>query len=124
MREYIWWPVASPEALGALGRKIYIDAGFDECGAVREVFARGGSKHGEQIDFGLDALAIDLSLSLQSGTSLLELAELAPQQYEHHLCPPEAGAALRLSARVVIAAIVHRLIQIECDVGPDKRRAA
>lgn len=116
--ERIYWPIdqGSSAALGALGRKVFLTAGFDASGRVLEVFLRGGSKHGERIDFALDDLAIDISHRLQAGATLLQLlATPALAELAVHLAPDEH--ARRLPIIIVVEAILHRLVQIECWVN-------
>jgi hypothetical protein len=113
--ERIYWPIdqGGSAALGALGRKVFLTAGFDASGRVLEVFLRGGSKHGERIDFALDELAIDISQRLQAGATLLQLlTTVAMHEMSAHLVGDVD--APRLPAIIVIEAILHRLVQIEC----------
>ncbi len=110
------WRPAAGEALGALGRKVYVDAGFDPATRrVQEIFARGGSKVGEDIDTNLDRIANSLSVLLQIGTPLEKLAEDAPARLAHYLVGPAAPEKLQLAARIAIAAIIHAAIQLEAE---------
>lgn len=115
---WIYWPIDAGKqaALGALGRKVFMTAGFDPAtGRVVEVFLRGGSKHGDRIDFALDQLAIDISRRIQAGTSLFELlTTLALYELSEHLVADDQRGAPRFPIVLVIEAILHRLVQIEC----------
>lgn len=116
--EWIYWPIDAGKqaALGALGRKVFITAGFDPAtGRVVEVFLRGGSKHGDRIDFALDELAIDISRRLQAGASLFDLlTTLALYELSEHLVADDQRGASRFAIVLVIEAILHRVVQIEC----------
>lgn len=122
--ETLFWPVAADAAapLGALGRKVFLTAGFDPAtGRVIEVFLRGGSKHGDRVDFALDDLAIDISRRLQAGTSLFDLlVTVALAELARHLSPD--GDAPRFQFVIVVEAIIHRLVQIECALAAELAR--
>lgn len=122
--EALYWPVAAGQAapLGALGRKVFLTAGFNPAtGRVLEVFLRGGSKHGDRLDFALDELAIDTSRRLQAGESLLDLlSTIALAELARHLSPD--GDAPRFEFVIVVEAIVHRLVQIECSLAAELGR--
>lgn len=111
---YYPWRLDEGAALGALGQKVYVRVGFTPTGRVGEIFCRGGSKHGERIDFALDKIGHALSVLLQIGEPLERLAELAPLKLAHYLL--EEGASIRQQqmARCAIGAIVHAAIQLEC----------
>ena len=122
--EAIFWPIdrGAAAALGALGRKVFLTAGWDTTtGRVVEVFLRGGSKHGDRVDFALDELAIDLSRRLQSGTPLLQMLHtVALAELAEHLLP--AANAPRFPSVLVVEAVLHRLIQIECHLVDELAR--
>jgi hypothetical protein len=120
--EPLYWPIdnGASAGLGALGRKVFVTAGWcTSSGRVLEVFLRGGSKHGDRIDFALDALAIDISKRLQAGASLLSLlTTLALYDLSEHLVVDRNAA--RLPIVIVVEAILHRLVQIECAIAAER----
>lgn len=115
--ETIYWPVdrGAQEALGVLGRKVFVTAGYDRCTRrVFEVFLRGGSKHGDRVDFALDALAIDISRRLQVGATLFDLLTTrALYELSEHLVG-DRHQGPRFPLVLVVEAVLHRLVQIEC----------
>jgi hypothetical protein len=122
--EAIYWPIdrGAAAALGVLGRKVFLTAGWDpSTGRVVEVFLRGGSKHGDRIDFALDELAIDLSRRLQAGAPLLQLLHtVALAELAEPLLP--APGAPRFPSVLVVEAVLHRLVQIECHLVDELAR--
>lgn len=111
---YYPWRASAHAAMSALGRKMYVDCGIEpETRRVREIFARGGSKVGEDIDSGLDQIATALSVLLQIDEPIERLAEHAPRLLAHYLVGADAPDGLRSAARGAIAAILHEAIQIE-----------
>jgi hypothetical protein len=61
------WPIDS-------GRRLHISVGLSSDGRCLEVFARGASKTGTDLDFTLDDAAIMLSRLLQHGDRLEDIA--------------------------------------------------
>lgn len=115
LRAKIYYPFRpnDREGIGALSDKVYVTVGFDDALRAREIFARGGSRHGDTVDFGLDSVAIALSVLLQIGEPLERLAELAPSRLAHYLAGPDGNERQQLFARTAIAAILHAAIQLE-----------
>lgn len=115
---YFPWRPADGEAIGALGRRVYVRAGFCvKRGMVREIFARGGSKVGEDIDTGLDNISMALSCLLQIGIPLDVLAESAPPRLAHYLVAPDRAIARQYAAHIAIQAVIHAAIQLEAAVS-------
>lgn len=118
--EVLFWPVpgSADGPLEALGRKVFMTAGFDPVsGRILEVFLRGGSKHGDRIDFALDDVAIAISRALQSGTGLLAFfrADGPLQTITDRLAERKSPA--RFAAALMVEAVLHRLVQLECELG-------
>jgi hypothetical protein len=124
--EVLYWPVPASAGgpLEALGRKVFLTAGFDpHSGRILEVFLRGGSKHGDRIDFALDDVAIAMSRELQTGAGLLDFFRVDGPIFRitDLLAPLEARAPDRRAAALMIEAVLHRLVQFECAHGADVR---
>lgn len=118
--EVLFWPVPGSNGgpLEALGRKVFMTAGFHpQTGRILEVFLRGGSKHGDRIDFALDEVAIAISHALQGGADLLAFFRLpGPTQAIVDLLA-EHGSPARMAASLMVEAVLHRLVQLECELG-------
>ena len=120
--EALYWPVVGAPGgpLEALGRKVFLTAGFHPAsGRIVEVFLRGGSKHGDRIDFALAGVASAISRRLQSGVDLLEFFRIGgPLQSITDLLAERTSPA-RFAAALMVEAVLHRLVQLECAHGGD-----
>ena len=124
--EVLYWPLPASAggSLETLGRKVFLTAGFDpSSGRILEVFLRGGSKHGDRIDFALDEVAIAISRHLQAGIGLLDFFRVDGPIFAitDLLAPLEARASDRRAAALMIEAVLHRLVQLECAHGAEIR---
>lgn len=95
--------------------KFFVEAGFAEHpGRVRWIWAaRAGADRATA--YALRAIGDALTTLLEIGTPLEKLAETAPSRLAHYLAGAGGDDALQLSARTVIAGIIHACIQIEAE---------
>ena len=122
--EALYWPLppAPGGPLEALGRKVFVTAGFDPAsGRILEVFLRGGSKHGERIDFALDEVAIMISRTLQRGVGLLDFFRVDGPLFLITDILADPSSPQRRAASLMIEAVLHRLVQLECEHGAQVR---
>lgn len=99
-----FWPPQDNPA-GKPSARIHVSGGFDEPGGrILECFLRGGGRTGTDIDFVLDDFAVVLSLALQSGIGVDQVAKSLARD-------PGGGPTC------VLGAVVDCLVRIERGEG-------